>query len=208
MNYQELLKRAMGSDGLSANFIGKNNETMEKILKFENKTFGMVVKNGTDKDVTFVLVKGSFPNLEEIKKKYSDVDAILADGDFFEDGIEGYTKKVNCRVIGASSVAHLQEFFAHAYEGEITDLQMTSTEKNNFYDTVQVVLPSPFEAMPAQQLDLSQYLDPSQFDQNRILANNIGIPLAPLNMVMFRIRAHSEINYTFTINAWSRTRLG
>lgn len=208
MNYQELLKRAMGPDGLSANFTGKNNEKMEKILKFEDKTFGMVVKNGTDKDVTFALIKGSFPNLEEIKKKYNDVDAILADGDFFEDTVDGYTKKANCRVIGASSVAHLQEFFAHGYEGEISNLQMTSTEKGNFYDTVQIALPSPFETMPAKQLDLSQYLDPSQFDQNRILADNIGIPLTPLNVVLFRIRAHSEINYTFTINAWSRTRLG
>lgn len=195
----------MGPDGLSANFTGKNKTTMQTI-KFSYRTFGMTVKNDTDKTLTFALTKGTFPNLEEIKKKYSDVDAILADGEFFKDGTgnEATTKVATCTVDGASSVAHLQEFFAHAFEGEIVNMEMVSPSKTNFYDTVQAAIPSPFEAQPAQVTPLSQYLDPSQFDQNRILAEDIRIPLSPVSLVLFRIRAHSEINYTFTINAWAR----
>lgn len=206
MNYNELLKRAMGPDGLSANFTGKNNKAMN-IPNFDFKTFGMTVKNDTDKTLTFALTKGTFPNLDEIKKKYADVDAILTDGVFFKEGYgdEATTKVATCVVDGASSVAHLQEFFSHGFEGEVFNMEMVSSEKTNFYDTVQAVVPSPFEAQPAQVVPLSQYLDPGQFDQNRILADRIRIPLSPMHLVLFRIKKHSEINFTFTINAWART---
>lgn len=193
----------MGADGLSANFTGKNNEKMSRV-KFENKTFNMTVKNDTDQDLTFALTKGTFPNLEEIKKKYSNVDAILADGDFFETNVDGVKKKANCKVIGASSVAHFQEFYSHGYEGEIVTLQMNSTDKENFYEVVEAVLPTPFEATPARITDLSEYLSPDQYDQNRVLAPNIRIPLSPLAMVTFRIRAKSKIDFSFRITSWDR----
>lgn len=193
----------MGPDGLSANFTGKNNEKMSRI-KFENKTFRMVVTNDTDKDVTFALTKGTFPSLAEIKKKYADVNALLSDGVFFETTVDGEKQKATCQAIGNTSVAHVQEFFSHAFEGEITDIEVTSTEKENFYEEIQSVVPSPFEAMPAQSVPLNAFLDPGQYDQNRVLANGIRVPLSPLAMVILRIKAHSTIKYSMTITAWDR----
>lgn len=193
----------MGPDGLSANFAGKKNEKMNRI-KFENKKFAFTIKNDTDKDLTFALTKGTFPSIEEIKKKYDNVDVILADGDFFETNVDGMKKKANCTVIGASSIAHLQECFSHGYEGEIKTLQMNTDVKENFYEVVEASLPSPFETLPAQTIDLSTYLSPDQFDQNRIQAENIRIPLSPLSMVTFRIRAKSKIDFVMRITAWDR----
>ena len=203
MEYKELLNRAMGPDGLSANFLGKKETIMSSVV-FQKKTFRMTVKNDTAEDLTFALVKGTFPDLGEIKKKYADVKAILADGDFFTVGEGDAAKKASCKVSGKTSVKHLQEFFAHGFEGEITNLEMISNEKGNFQEEIQAVIPSPFEAMPADSVALSQCLEPSQYDQNRVIAENIRVPLSPLALVTFTVLANSYVTYVLTINSWSR----
>ena len=198
MNYQELIKRAMGQNGLSANFVGQN---QTNIMKLENKTFRFVLTNKSNEDLTFALTRGTFPTLAEIQKKYGNVKAILADGDFYK---VSDTEKVSCDVDGHASVAHFQEFFAHSCEGVVTSMELISTEKGNFYREVKVVVPTPFDHVPGESVSLSRYLGTDQFDQNRLIADGINIPLSPLALVMMTILANSTITVEFTIDAQSR----
>ena len=169
-------------------------------MKLENKTFRFVITNKSDKDLTFALTKGSFPTLPEIQKKYGDVQALLGDGVFYTDA-EDSSKTVSCAVDGSSSIAHFQEFFLHGFSGIVSSLEMISTDKGNFYRSINAVVPTPFDHVPAESVSLSRYLGTDQFDQSRIIADGINIPLSPISLVTMTVLAHSSITVEFTLSA-------
>lgn len=191
--YKEIYRKALGPRGLSANFTGTNkNEIMKKAV--EDGTFKFTVKNTTDEDVTFAILQGTFPDLSEMKKKYPSVKGILADGDFIE---VAENKKVTCKVTGDTSVKHFSQFFRNAI-GTAKHIEMISTEKGNFQEEVQVVHANPFVVSQIEKIGFSMYLKPNQYDQNRLIADNINVPLNPFAVVLMTVCANSDIVVTLT----------
>lgn len=205
MEFVELYQRAMGSKGLSANFYGqtqKNEKKMSKLI--ENKTFGFVVKNDTAEDVCFALMTGSMPDLAEVKRRYPQVKAILADGDFHSvttgSGESSVEKKVNCNCRGDGTIAYFRKYF-ESVSAQATTLDMTSSEKENFYTDVEVGTPNPCGIEQLRRKALSDYLGTQQYDQNRIIAKGINIPLTAAHLVLLTVKAGSTVTYTFTVNS-------
>ncbi|MDE6493307.1 MAG: hypothetical protein K2L50_01835 [Bacteroidales bacterium] len=198
MNFVELYQRAMGPKGLSANFDGQTQKQEKEMTKMiENKAFGFVIKNDTADDISFALMPGALPNLSEIQKRYPHVKAILKDGEFFTD--ETKTKKVTCSCRNGSTVAFFHEYFK-SIPGQATTLDMTSTEKENFYTEVETGMPNPCVSETLKRQALSDYLGTQQFDQNRVIAKGINIPLSAAHLVLLTIKAGSTVTYTFTVN--------
>lgn len=205
MNFVELYQRAMGSKGLSANFYGqtqKNEKKMSKLI--ENKTFGFVVKNDTDKDLCFAMMTGSMPDLAEVQRRYPHVNAILADGEFHSvttgEGESAVTKKVKCTCKGDGTIAYFRKYF-ESISAQATTLDMTSSEKDNFYTDVEVGTPNPCGIEQLKRKALSDYLGTQQYDQNRIIAKGINIPLSAAHLVLLTVKAGSTVTYTFTVNS-------
>ncbi|MEG1499328.1 MAG: hypothetical protein RSA02_05215 [Bacteroidales bacterium] len=193
--YNELYKKAMSRNGgLSANFAGtKKTENMSTLT---DKTFKFTIKNTTNKDVCFAVLTGTLKEIREIGRKYPNVDAVLGDGDFFTLD----TKTANCKVVGGNSMTHFASYFRHAI-GSVKHLEMISSEKQNFHTEIKVIYPEPFSIATEALVDVAQYLEPNQYDQNRLIARNINIPLNPFSMVLMTICANSEVIYTMTCNA-------
>lgn len=203
MDFVELYKRAMRKDGLSANFDGQQQKE-KKMGKFliSNKTFGFVIKNDTPEDVTFALMSGSMPDLAEVKKRYPHVQAILKDGDFYTvktgEGQAATTKKATCTCKGEGTIAYFQEYFK-SIPGQITMLDMTSTDKTSFYTDVEMGTPNPCGIEQLTRKSLSDYLATSQYDQGRIIAKGIDIPLSAAHLVLLTVKAGALVTYTCTI---------
>ena len=196
MNFAELYQRAMREDGLSANFDGKTNKTRKKMTKLiEGKTFGFVVKNNTAEDLCFALMRGSLPDLAEVQKRYPQVKALLKDGDFYTND----EKKASCECRNGGTIAFFQEYFK-SIPGTVTMLDMTSTEKENFYTEVEAGTPNPCGIEQLKSKALSDYLGTQQFDQNRVIAKGINIPLSAAHLVLLTVKAGSTVTYTLTIN--------
>lgn len=205
MEFVELYQRSMGSKGLSANFYGqtqKNEKKMSKLI--ENKTFGFVVKNDTDKDLCFAMMTGSMPDLAEVQRRYPHVNAILADGEFHSvktgEGESAVTKKVKCTCKGDGTIAYFRKYF-ESISAQATTLDMTSSEKDNFYTDVEVGTPNPCGIEQLKRKALSDYLGTQQYDQNRIIAKGINIPLTAAHLVLLTVKAGSTVTYTFTVNS-------
>lgn len=195
MNFVELYQRAMGSNGLSANFDGKTQKRekeMEKLIA--NQPYGFVIKNDTPEDVCFALIPGAFPSLQELQKRFPHVKAILKDGEFFKDD----TKKVTCSCRNGSTVALFHSYFK-SVSGVVTTLDMTSTEKENFYTEIEVGTPNPCVVDPLKRVALSDYLGTQQVDQNRVIAKNVNIPLSAIHLVLLTVKAGSTVTYTFSV---------
>lgn len=203
MNFVELYQRAMREDGLSANFDGQQQKKEKKMKLINNKTFGFVVKNDTPDDVTFALMTGSMPDLEEVKKRYPHVQAILKDGDFYTvkngEGENAITKKATCTCKGEGTMAYFQEYFK-SIPGNITMLDMTSTDKTSFYTDVEIGTPNPCGIEQLTRKSLSDYLATSQYDQGRIIAKGIDIPLSAAHMVLLTVKAGALVTYTCTVS--------
>lgn len=203
MKYEELYRRAKSKDGLSANFTGKQVEktatmatTANKKL-FTNKTFGYQIKNESAEDITYALMDGSMETLDEIKKRYPHVKAILADGEFFT-GTD--TKKATCSVKGGNTIKYFQKYFG-SVPAQVSTLDMQSTDKDNFYCDIEIGTPNPCGIEQLQTKALSDYLGTQQYDQNRIIARNINIPLSAAHIVLLTVKANSTVVLTFTISA-------
>lgn len=192
-------RRATGKKGLSANFIGNQNEKkMTKLI--ENKNFSMTVKNGLERDVTFALMPGAMGSIDEIKKRYPDVDAVLADGKFFTEGEGDEAKSVTCTCKNTGTVAFFQDFFRHI-PAVIRSIDMTSDNKEDFQNDIQYGIPNPFGIELLERLPLNGYLKTGQYDQNRILAENVNIPMSAVNVQFFTISAGATMTLKFTINS-------
>ena len=196
MDFVELYRRAMGPKGLSANFDGQTQKKEKEMAKMiDNKAFGFVIKNDTPEDICFAFMPGALPNLSEIKKRYPHVKALLSDGKFFTDN----GKEVTCTCRNGSTVAFFHEFFK-SVPGQATTLDMTSTEKENFYTEVETGTPNPCVADTLKRQALSDYLGTQQYDQNRVIAKGINIPLTAAHLVLLTIKAGSTVTYTLTVN--------
>lgn len=195
MDFAELYRKAMGPKGLSANFDGqtqKQEKNMGKLI--ENKAFGFVIKNDTSKDICFALMPGAFTSLDELQERFPSVKAIIKDGEFFKEG----EKKVTCTCRNGSTVDMFHSYFK-SVTGVITTLDITSTEKENFYTEVEVGTPNPCVIDSLKRVALSDYLGTQQYDQNRVIAKNINIPLSAIHMVLLTIKAGSTVTYTCSV---------
>lgn len=203
MRYDELYRRATSKNGLSANFTGKQKqqnygEMVDKKSKLiTNRTFGFKVENSTSEDLTFALMDGAMGSIEEIKKRYPHVKAVLADGEFFT-GTD--TKKVKCTCKGDGSIKYFQSYFS-SVPAVAKTLDMVSSDKENFYTDIEVGTPNPCGIEQLQRKALSDYLGTQQYDQNRIIAKDINVPLSAAHFVTLTVRAGSSVTYTLTINS-------
>lgn len=196
MDFAELYRKAMGPKGLSANFDGQTQKQETEMGKLiENKAYGLVIKNDTAEDVCFALMPGAFTSLEELQKRFPQVKAILKDGKFHTSD----NKDVTCTCRNGSTVDLFHSYFK-SVTGVVTTLDMTSTEKENFYTEVEVGTPNPCVVESLKRVALSDYLGTQQYDQNRVIAKNINIPLSAIHMVLLTIKAGSTVTYTMSVN--------
>ncbi|MCM1168745.1 MAG: hypothetical protein NC324_02290 [Bacteroides sp.] len=171
---------------------------MTKLI--ENKNFAMTIKNETDNDVTFALMPGAMGTIGEIKKRYPDVQAVLADGKFYTEGDGDAAKSVTCTCKNTGTVAFFQEFFKHI-PAVIRSIDMTSDAKEDFQNDIQYGIPNPFGVELLERLPLNGYLKTGQFDQNRIQADNVNIPLSAVNIQLITISAGATMTLKLTINS-------
>lgn len=185
-------RKATGLNGLSANFIGK----MGKLIN--NKPFSFTLTNKSEESVTFALIQGALPDLEEIQKRYPEVDAILADGDFLTVGEGANAKKVTCKCKTFGSIAFLQEYFKTT-PGFIRKMDISTDDRENFNNDIQFGAPNPCEVVALDRIPLSDYLGTDQFDQSRIKMNNLNIPYNGLGVVFMTISAKSKMDIQLTL---------
>ena len=201
MKYEELYRRAKSKNGLSANFTGNQTKNTTKMATanklFANKTFGFQIKNESAEDITYALMDGSMDTLEEIKKRYPHVKALLADGEFFT-GTD--TKKATCTCKGDGSIKYFQKYFS-SVPAQASTLDMVSSDKENFYTDIEIGTPNPCGIEQLQRKALSDYLGTQQYAQNRTIARNINIPLSAAHIVLLTVKANSTVVMTFTVSA-------
>lgn len=200
MDFVELYQRAMRKDGLSANFNGQPQKKEEMAKLIENKTFGYVIKNNTAEDICYALMPGALPSLEEIQKRYPQVQAILKDGVFYSTGKDDTKKEAVCSCKGEGTMAFFHKYF-DSVPARVTTLDMTSTAKENFYTDVEIATPNPCGIEQLNRKALSDYLGTQQYDQNRIIAKDIVIPLTSAHLVLLTVKAGSTVTCTLTINS-------
>lgn len=198
MDLQTVYRRATGRKGLSANFLGNQNDKTMKLI--ENKNFSMTIKNNLDRDVTFALMPGAMSSIEEIKKRYPDVDAILKDGAFLTEGEGDAAKTVTCTCKNTGTVKFFQDFFAQI-PAVIRSIDMTSDDKEDFQNDIQYGIPNPFGIEQLERLPLNGFLKTGQYDQHRILAENVNIPVSAVNIQLFTITAGATMTLKLTMNS-------
>lgn len=193
----------MGKNGLSSNFTGSTkpqNQNKMAVKLIDKQNFSMTIKNGLDRDVTFALMPGAMENIAEIKKRYPAVDAVLGDGLFFTEGVGDAAKSVKCTCKNTGTVAFFQEFFKHI-PAVIRSIDMTSDAKEDFQNDIQYGVPNPFGIEQLERLALNGYLKTAQVDQNRILAENVNIPLSAVNVQFITISAGATMTLKLTIDS-------
>ena len=186
MSYETVYRKATGKKGLSANFIGKD---MKKIL--DKETFGFDLKSTFDKDVIVALMPGTLVDIDEIKKRYPEVQAILTDGDVLVDAADN-EKKIVLNCYGSGTMKAFQEFFKQV-PGFIRSVDIISDQKSNFQQDIQFATPNPCKIEPLERIRLNKYLGTGQYDQNRVVANGLNIPINAATLILLTIKAGSTL---------------
>ena len=163
------------------------------------KPFSFTVNNPTDDNITFALIQGALPSLAEIKKRYPEVDAILAEGVFYTAGTGEEAKKVTCKSKAFGSIGFLQEYFKTT-PGFIRRMDITTTDRENFQCDVQHGAPNPCSVVDLNRIPLSDFLGTDQYDQFRIKAENLNIPFNGLSVVFITIVANSKMDIQLTLD--------
>lgn len=199
MDFAELYRKAMGPKGLSANFDGKTQKQEKKMTKLiDNKAFGFVIDNDTEKDVCIAIMPGAFRSLEDLQKRFPKVNAILRDGEVYKVGEGENLKKVNCICRNGSTVKLFHSYF-QSVTGVASMLEVITNKKENFQTEIEVGTPNPCEVEGLKSKTLSDYLGTQQYDQGRIIAKGINIPFSAIHMVLVTVKAGSSVSYTFTV---------
>lgn len=186
MNYETVYRKATGKKGLSANFTGKD---MKKIL--DKETFGFELKNTFGKDIIVALMPGVLVDIDEIKKRYPEVQAILKDGDVLVDDKDEKQKLVlTCD--GSGTMKTFQEFFKQV-PGFIRSVDIISDKKSNFQQDIQFATPNPCKIEPLERIRLNKYLGTSQYDQYRVVANGLNLSLNAASLILLTIKADSAL---------------
>lgn len=193
MDYMTVYRKATGSKGLSANFTGK---TMKKIL--DKDTFGFELKNTFGKDIVVALMPGVLVDIDEIKKRYPEVQAILTDGDVLVDADDD-DKKLVLDCYGASTMKTFQSFF-NQVPGFIRSVDIISDQKSNFQQDIQVGTPNPCKIEPLERIRLNKYLGTGQYDQNRVVANGLNIPINAASLILLTIKGGSTLQVQMTLD--------
>jgi hypothetical protein len=193
MNYAKMLD--LTQQNLSANFIG-NNQKLKKMSK-NVKNYEFKAKNTSKEDITLALITGTFPDLKEIQKSYPHIDAIVIDGKCAEvTGANAGEVTVDAKT--GKSLLHLQNMISK-WCMTVRTLEMVSMDKRNFQEYIEHAATSPFETFDLKKTRVADYLSPQQYDSNRVICENINVPLTPWTIVAFTIRAESEIDFALSI---------
>ncbi|MDR0763004.1 MAG: hypothetical protein LBF01_00720 [Bacteroidales bacterium] len=199
LRFNDLHRKAFSKDGLSANFIGRADGGVQNktIMGNLTKTFNFSVKNETTtaKRVAFGL--STFPDLETLKEKYG-VNAVLSEGVMLTEGTGDAAKKLSCAVQSTIKLKHIQEFYKVS-EIVIRDLELMSENKDNFLEEIEMCVPNPFEIVPMKSVGLRQWKDNKATDQNMLSATGINLLLHKTTLVVFTIKANSQIDFSATM---------
>ncbi|GHU85356.1 hypothetical protein FACS1894153_0400 [Bacteroidia bacterium] len=198
MNYKKMLN--LTQINLSANFEGENS----KNKKMTQKKFELKGSNSTSSDVKLALFKGTYSSIEEIKKIYPEIDAIIVDGTCLTLNEGTQENPVNKTVVFNSkskkSIAHMQEY-AKRRIMQVSSLEMVSMDKRNFQEDIQYAETSPFnDARDFTGKRISDFVSPDQMDGNRAICRGINIPVNPASLVVITLRANSEIDLALTFD--------
>lgn len=194
MDYRTVKRKATEPNGLSANFIGKFMGTL-----INKKPFSFTLTNKSEENITFALIQGALPNLEELQKRYPEVDAILYDGDFVTVGEGANAKKVTCKCKTFGSIAFLQEYFKTT-PGFIRKMDISTDDRENFNNDIQYGAPNPCVVVALDRIPLSDYLGTDQYDQGRIKMENLNIPFNGLSVVFMTIAPKSKMDIQLTLD--------
>lgn len=193
-DYKTVYRKATGNKGLSANFIGQ--QSMGKIL--EKEPFGFELKNDIKKDIIVALMPSTLGDIDEIKKRYPEVQVVLTDGDVMVD--ENNTeRKLTLTCDGSSTMKAFQRFFGQV-PGFIRSVDIISDNKSNFQQDIQFCTPNPCTIKPLERIRLNKYLGTGQYDQNRVVANGLNIPINAASLILLTIKGGSTLQVQMTLD--------
>ncbi len=193
MTAEEMLK--LTQQTLSANFNG--NQKNKTTMNVNEKTFEWKVKNTSKEPVTLALIKGTFPDLEDLQREYSKIDGLMDDGVCVTVSGEN-AGEVIVESKSEKSIAHFLRM-CDTYEMLIKDLDIFSLTKQNIQGKIKHAPTSAFESYNLQEILMNKYISTQQFDDKRVICEDINLPLDPSHIIAFTIAPESEMDFCATI---------
>jgi hypothetical protein len=202
--YKKILN--LTRENLSANFDGNvQSQKTKKMATIVQKKFELsIISTATQKNAKVALLVGTYPNIDQIKAVYPEIDGVLTDGTSLTIN-EGTTETPVNKTITANSrssktIEHLKNYVGKKVL-ELSNIEIVTNDKRNFQEDIQFAHVSPFnDTRDFTTRRISDYVSPDQMDSNRAVCKGVNIPIFPTTMLVFTIDTASRLDITLTFS--------